>query len=378
MGSMTFEALSLKGSSFTAPRFWSLLRKAIAAHSIFILMIMGYLTCLLMVTANRPDLVLSNFFTMSAATLAFFMPIMLIAVLFLRLYHVVTVVKPERPIAALLHDLKTFVGSPSRLAQGLPILLLMLVFMYVFIEFKSFIPRLNPFSWDESMAEWDRILHFGAQPWEWLEPLFGYGPMSVLLNVNYCIWFAVMWSLWAYFAFAERPSELRTRFFLTFFALWIIGGSLMAILLSSAGPAFYAKLLPGPDPFAPLMASLKSYAETLPLTSVALQEQLWLGYQNDAPILSISAMPSMHNATALLFALAGFQINRKLGWVLAIHAAFIFIGSIMLAWHYAVDSYVSWILVLGLWIVMGKVARWWHGTVPQQAFAAAVSGAARG
>ena len=373
---MTFEALSLKGSSFTAPKFWPLLRKAIAAQSIFILMIMAYLTCLLMVTANRPDLVLSNFLTMSAATLAFFMPIMLIAVLFLRLYHVVTVVKPERPIAALIHDLKTFVGSPSRLSQGLPILLLMLVFMYVFIEFKSFIPRLNPFSWDESMAEWDRILHFGAQPWEWLQPLFGYGLISVLLNVNYCIWFAVMWAMWAYFAFAERPSELRTRFFLTFFSLWIIGGSLMAILLSSAGPAFYAKLVPGPDPFAPLMASLKSYAETLPLTSVALQEQLWLGYLGDAPILSISAMPSMHNATALLFALAGFQINRKLGWVLAIHAAFIFIGSIMLAWHYAVDSYVSWILVLGLWIVMGKVALWWHGTAPQQAFSTAVAAAA--
>ena len=30
-------------------------------------------------------------------------------------------------------------------------------------------------------------------------------------------------------AFADRPSELRTRFFLTFFALWILGGSLMAI-----------------------------------------------------------------------------------------------------------------------------------------------------
>jgi hypothetical protein len=84
----------------------------------------------------------------------------------------------------------------------------------------------------------------------------------------------------------------------------------------------------------------------------------------------------MHNGTALLFALAGFKVNRTMGWLLAGHAALIFIGSVHLAWHYAVDSYAAWALILLLWWMMGPVARWWHGTRAQRELDAALGGSA--
>ena len=85
-------------------------------------------------------------------------------------------------------------------------------------------------------------------------------------------------------------------------------------------------------------------------------------------------MPSMHNGTALLFALAGFQVNRTVGWLLLAHAGLIFIGSVVLAWHYAVDAYVAWALTLVLWYGLTPVARWWHGRPAHVDFAQALEG----
>ena len=45
--------------------------------------------------------------------------------------------------------------------------------------------------------------------------------------------------------------------------------------------------------------------------------------------------------------------------LLAIHFVLIFIGSIHLAWHYAVDAYVAWALTLVLWFATKPVAEWW-------------------
>lgn len=79
-------------------------------------------------------------------------------------------------------------------------------------------------------------------------------------------------------------------------------------------------------------------------------------------------MPSMHNATTLLLVLPAFRLSTFWGWVLALHAALVFIGSIALAWHYAIDSYVAWALVAAIWVMMAPVARWWHQTADQKAF----------
>ena len=67
-------------------------------------------------------------------------------------------------------------------------------------------------------------------------------------------------------------------------------------------------------------------------------------------------MPSVHNALAVLFALAAFRLNRTAGWALAAYAGLIWLGSVHLGWHYAVDGLVAAALTAGLWRVAGRIA----------------------
>ncbi|MBI2718229.1 MAG: phosphatase PAP2 family protein [Rhizobiales bacterium] len=353
--------------------FLSLLRKSFSAHGIYLAIVAVYYAGYLTVLRLYPNMQPSDFLLMAAGFIAFSMPLMFMGLGFMRFYHIAVHVKPERPVAALIADLKAFLSDRGRLAHGLPMVVIMILFMYVFVELKANIPLLNPYSWDVALAEADRVLHFGRQPWEWLQPVLGYVPITFLMNINYNAWFAIMWMVWVFFAFSDRASETRTRFFLTFFVAWIVGGGLLAIYFSSVGPAFYGRLGLSPDPFAPLMSYLRGANEIVPIWAIPVQDMLWQGYQGQSVIDGISGMPSMHNGTALLFALAGFKVNRGVGWLLMGHAILIFLGSILLAWHYAVDTYAAWALVLILWAAMAPVARWWHGRRAHIEFADALA-----
>jgi hypothetical protein len=63
----------------------------------------------------------------------------------------------------------------------------------------------------------------------------------------------------------------------------------------------------------------------------------------------ISAAPSMHVTIASLMAMSLFSVNRKLGFIAWIYAAIIEIGSIHLAWHYAVDGYLALLFTSIIW-----------------------------
>jgi PAP2 superfamily protein len=368
---------NFRAEALPASGFLGLLRKSLSAHSIFIVIVAVYAAGFATLLHLRPDVTAVSFLAAAIGFLSLSVPFILLSVFIMRFYHIARHVQPERPIPALLKDMKEFLTNKARIANGLPIVLLMMVFMYVFGNLKAAIPALNPFSWDTYFVNLDQTLHFGTQPWQWLQPLLGYGPITFLLNVNYNFWFLATWMAWVYFAFLDRPSELRTRFFLTFFALWIVVGSLLAIAFSSAGPCFYGRLGFTPDPFADLMIYLRGVNETYAIWAIPLQDELWQGYVDpDLVIKGISAMPSMHNGSALLFALAGYQVSRFAGHLLTAHAILIFIGSIHLGWHYAVDSYLAWAFTLVIWFAVLPIARWWHSTAAQGEFDRALAPAA--
>lgn len=71
--------------------------------------------------------------------------------------------------------------------------------------------------------------------------------------------------------------------------------------------------------------------------------------------MGISAMPSLHNAIAVLYVFAAFRIGKLIGWFMTAYAVLIFIGSIHLAWHYAVDGIVA---AIGMWAIW-RAADWW-------------------
>ena len=65
--------------------------------------------------------------------------------------------------------------------------------------------------------------------------------------------------------------------------------------------------------------------------------------------MGISAMPSLHNAIAVLYALIAFRIGKAIGIFMSLYAAIIFVGSVHLGWHYAVDGIIAAIAMYAIW-----------------------------
>jgi PAP2 superfamily len=308
----------------------------------------------------RPDLGVPHLLSGVALSFLFLIPVLLLGLGLMLFYHVARYVKPKSPIRGLIAAYRAFLSDKVRLAHGLPALFIVSIMAFVFSDVQSNILTLQPQTWDAKFAEWDRIIHFGKQPWEWVQPMLGYAPITFLVNLNYNMWFFSMMMLLIYFGFAQTTSVARTRFFITYIAIWIICGNVLAVLFSSAGPCYYGRIGLSPDPYAGLMQYLRHVNETIPVWAVSLQDLLWEGHLQGSEGSVVSAMPSLHNGSALLFALAGFQINKFWGRVLTAHAALIFLGSFHLAWHYAIDSYMAWAVTLLVWAVSKPVANWWH------------------
>lgn len=223
---------------------------------------------------------------------------------------------------------------------------------------------LHPFAWDRMISNCDQWLHFNHYPWEWLQPILGYSVVSSALSVFYHTWFFVMICVVLWQA-SSLNIKLRMQFFLAFFLCWIFLGGAMAIFFSSAGPVFYGKVLhlsENQNPYSALMEYLHLANLQHSVLVLDVQEKLWQSFvmkAADAPISGISAMPSMHVSMSVLFALVGYRANRYLGMALWLFAGIIFLGSIHLAYHYALDGYVSCLFTVLIWKLAGW-PKWVH------------------
>lgn len=230
--------------------------------------------------------------------------------------------------------------------------------MIAFTAAKENIPVIHPFSWDKTFAQWDLALGFGRMPWEILQPL-NHPAITITVNFFYHLWFFLMFGILIWQGFSFRTSALRLRYLLAFCFCWFFGGTVLAILFSSAGPCFYSDMFPGPSPFAGQMAYLNSVGPDW-IWSLAVQRDLWTSYvTGSGAVKGISAMPSMHVSIAVLNAILCWKIDRRLGWAATGFAALIFLGSIILLWHYAVDGLVSIALTLLCWAAAGALAQRW-------------------
>ncbi len=351
-----------------------MLRDSASAHGIFLFVLaiqyMGYGLLHLL----RPDLRSANVLGGSMDLVAGTVQVLLLC-LFLTFVGWLGIwfntairhAKPDKPLLALAQSLGQLGASlPQRLVHGIPMMAITAAVLFITSDMQGKTLAINPNTWDAAFAALEAKLHFGMQPWELLQPLLGHPAVTFILSLNYSIWFLAMWSFTVYFAFMTGGSQLRTRYFLTFLGTWVFAGNLLAMIFSTGGPCYYARLGIAPDPFSGLMAYLRHANGIYPVWSLEIQDLLWNGHVNDVPLSMISAMPSLHNAAALLFVLAAYRINRILGHVLALHAALIFLGSIHLGWHYAVDSYLSWAIVLGIWWLSKPIAAWWHGVLASE------------
>ena len=284
------------------------------------------------------------------------LPLFLIGAIFGRFLWMAVRVRPEKPIHWFLADMRGILFSKDRMANAVTTFLAVAVFTGTFAFIKEMIPHMVPFSWDPAIAEMDRWLHGGQDPWRLLLPVFGSPSATTLLNAAYHLWFLLMYSC-VFWAFADtRNMEKSVTFLIAYVLTWAICGNLMATLFSSVGPDYYQAMGFG-DTFVPLTERLYALNEVSPVWALEVQELLLDGYLNDGPIKAISAMPSMHVASTVIITLFCFSHKRWLGWVMAGFTVAIMIGSVHLGWHYAIDGYFSVALALAIWALSRALVR---------------------
>jgi hypothetical protein len=233
-----------------------------------------------------------------------------------------------------------------------------LILLRTYASWKPLITTVAPFHLDPALMRLDQAIHLGHHPWRLLQPVFGHPAVTLPLDLLYAFWHPVNCAFVIWLAWSGRRF-LRARALMTYALAWILLGTVGATFLSSAGPCYYALVVPGDDPYGPLLGYLHGIPASHGVIAVTIQENLWAYYSGGSvlPVNGISAMPSVHVAAAVLFALVGWQVGRAIGIAFTIYALVILTGSVHLGWHYAVDGYASAAAVLLLWVASGPLLR---------------------
>ena len=225
---------------------------------------------------------------------------------------------------------------------------------------KQAIPLLRPFSWDEWITKADLVMAGGVPLAQRFQSVLVRPEITVGVDWFYHrVWTALLLALFAVSA-VSRSSPLRQRFIVSFVLVFFVVGNVFALLWSSAGPPYYSLVVhSAANPYSHVFSYLHSVQAQSPLLSVQGQSVLWSAYTEHLEVfgIGVSAMPSVHVASAMLVALFGFAQSRRLGVILSIVALGTFFSSVALGWHYPLDGYVGAVLALVIWWAAGLASR---------------------
>lgn len=234
--------------------------------------------------------------------------------------------------------------------QFIIIILLLAPYESAFASYKQFITGTMAGTCDRALMELDSVIHFGHAPWELFDFCLKDDAVLHTIDVVYMLWFVMLIGCSFWMGISKRH-QLRRRYFISAIFIWSLLGSGTGTLLYSVGPCYYAAVVGEPGPYGPLMRQLEQAHQKAPLLAVRNQQLLWEAKTGRQwiPFGGISAMPSVHVAMAVLFALIlgeAFPLLGLTGWLFALC---IQIGSVVLAWHYAVDGYASGLVTVLVW-----------------------------
>lgn len=247
------------------------------------------------------------------------------------------------------------------LIASLPAIALCATMIPLFSSMKSMIPMFTDYSWDPTFIAWDRAIFFGTDPWRVLQPILGYPAITAAMAFAYHVWVVFLYP--GVIVMALLPSisnDLRRRFFLSYALAWSVVGGFLATCLASVGPAFAEPLL-GIDTFTDQMDYLRAANEQIRVMTIGVQDMLIERFHDKERSIGsgITAMPSMHVAVSVLYWLAAREISPKAGRFFFWFMVLIWLGSVHLAYHYALDGLVSLVAIYGIWRTVPIVFRAW-------------------
>jgi hypothetical protein len=346
-----------------APGVWqSAVADSLSEHRHFLIFCAYYLTTVLILLARlAPDTAAVMFGNALATIVGHSLFVLLAALIWAALFLMRS--QPNRPLPALAAEFRSLYLSPAYLGRVAPVLFCIPLVFGAFFTLKVHIADLSPYRFDKTVASVGSWLNGGVPTWRLLQTWFGRPWITALLNAVYYAWFPVVHATFYWQVFSFRRPALRLQFITAFVACWGLLGSFAALAFSSAGPAFLHALSGKPTPYDGLIAYLNHVQQSgYTLTSLQVQDVLWRSYETHTvlPFAGISAMPSMHVSMAVLAALFGWRIGKLTGLAYTLFAILIFLGSVLLAFHYALDGYVGGLLTLIIWIACGRLARHVH------------------
>ena len=223
--------------------------------------------------------------------------------------------------------------------------------------FKTTVVGAAGYHWDISFAAIDRAL-FGTDPWRISHAILDRSWMTDALDRLYHPLFMPM--VLGYILCLVLPGHpaLRRTYMGSYLVAWVLIAMGLAWAFASAGPVYEGALWGDGTTYAPLLERLAAQeAETRPFYALRAQAYLLAAQERGLSQFGggISAMPSMHVVLAALWAFAGWHLSRWLGLVLTLYTALIWVGSVHLGWHYAVDGIVSLAVLAAIWWSVGRL-----------------------
>lgn len=218
----------------------------------------------------------------------------------------------------------------------------MLFFMWI----KPELTAVSPFWADHALADIDHAI-FGTDPWR----LFHGIDLTIHAGAYSFLWAVAIMATVAWLL-AQKPSVERSASLISYFALWSVFGTIGQLLLSSAGPIFTQHIGLG-DRFAELSGNI-------PQVTQIVAGYLWDFHSTHTLGVGagISAMPSLHIATAAWIVLACHGQRSKLTPLAALFALYMWALSVALGWHYAIDGIVG---AAGAVVCQWASAAWLRG-----------------